>query len=127
LDILGVSVRHIALCDLHTTDCLKQSASGTGILDRSGSVADHLVLIAFNLAQVDVEYRIMGLAHRPFATRTIDGDVLQGVDETGLVLEVAVDRIGAGDQQQPCVIPVDGINIWVDAIGLLIRLRDSHI
>src|SRR5512142_3326235 len=73
--------------------------------------AHHLVLLAVDLAQVDVLHRVVRFAHREGAARAVDLRLLDRGRELGLLRDVALGGIQPDGQDLRRVVALHGIHV----------------
>src|SRR5574337_1480144 len=88
-----------------------QLAAGAGGGQRLRGDADHHVVAFLHLAQVDILYRVVRLAHGPLAARAVDHGALDGLVQHRLVGEIPLDGVGAGNQQLARVVALHGVHV----------------
>src|SRR5437660_1592765 len=88
------------------------------VLDRD---AYDLVLLAFDLAQVDVVDRVVALVQRKRPTRAIDFRPLHRLHDLSAFGGVALDRIHARDEELCRVVALDRVDVRLAFVRLHVR------
>jgi hypothetical protein len=87
--------------------------------------AHQLVLLAVDLAQVDVLHRVVRLADRERAARAVDLGLLDGGGELGLLRDVALHRVQADAQHLRGVVALHGVDVGLQLEGLGVGQRKA--
>ena len=89
--------------------------------------ADDLVLLAFDLAQVDVVDRRVGLGERKGAARAVELRRFHCPHDVGTFRQVTLDGVGARDQQLRGVVALDRVYVGLDLVRLHVGRAERRV